>query len=73
MPTLDNFHENHGDPSKWAQLNGEETRCLLGLKSYYVRVVDKSEQEALELAWVDLQTEHKRLLEFLWFQQNKED
>lgn len=67
MPTVDDFTEDHGDPSTWAELDGEETRCLLGLKSYYVRHDDKSEQKALELAWADLQREHKRLLEFPWF------
>jgi hypothetical protein len=67
MPTLDDAPEDHGDPSTWAQLDGEETLHLLGLKSYYVRIMDESEQKAFEHAWADLQTEHKRLLKFPWF------
>lgn len=51
---------DHGDPEKWVDLNDEQTRCFLGLKGYYVRIENKIEEEALELAWADLKKETDR-------------
>lgn len=56
-----------GDPGKWVELNGEETRCLLGLQSYYTRIEDKSAQESLRIAWEDLKREFPRLAPYLWY------
>jgi hypothetical protein len=64
---VDDFRENHGEPSRWVELTNEEARCLLGLKSYWIRLMDKNEQEALEEAWKDLKREHSRLQKFIWF------
>lgn len=64
------------DPSKLVELTGEETRCLLGLKNYYVKSEEKPESEAIKLAWEDLKAERDRktgelafprLQNFTWF------
>lgn len=67
MTTLDDFHQNHGEPESWAELSAEENRCLIGLKKFYTEFDDQSEQDAFAKAWVDLQTEFERLKEFKWF------
>jgi len=66
-PAFDEMPTDKGNPETWADLNGEETRCLLGLQSYYTRIEDKAAQEALELAWVDLKREFQRLQPFPWY------
>lgn len=58
---------DHGDAEKWAELTGEETRCLIGLKNYYTTFMDKPDIEALELAWIDLKHEFERLRPFTWY------
>lgn len=48
---------DHGDEGTWVKLDSEQTRCLLGLKNYYMVCEDKSAETALELAWIDLKKE----------------
>lgn len=66
MPVED-YEDDRGPSSEWAELSGEETRCLLGLKSYYKTFEDCSDEGAMAKAWVDLQKEFERLREFKWF------
>lgn len=58
---------DHGKPEDWATLDTEETRCVLGLKKYYMIFHGNTEEDALELAWTDLKTEFDRLKTFSWF------
>jgi hypothetical protein len=65
---------DRGEPSEWAELNGEETRCLLGLKLYYTTpglYTESGESEigALQMAWEDLKREFPRLEPFKWYKQ----
>ncbi len=67
MSATEDLFPNHGEESEQTELNGEETRCLIGLKSYYITFEERSEQEALEKAWEDLKREFPRLEPFKWY------
>lgn len=76
MPAVEERFPDHGDPSEWVELTGEEARCLLGLKNYYTRLEDKDEATALERAWADVKKEKirgsseltfPRLQNFKWY------
>lgn len=58
---------DHGKPEDWAILNPEETRCILGLKKFYIVFEANSEEVALERAWADLKKEFDRLEIYTWF------
>jgi len=58
----------HSDPDHWAKLNEEQVRCLVGLKAYWVRIMDKDEVQAWGLAWEDLKHEFPELAKYPWFQ-----
>ena len=42
------------------ELTGEEKRCLIGLKNYYVKIEERSESDAADRAWADLKQERDR-------------
>lgn len=67
MATSTIQYPEHGDEKDWVILNEEETRCILGLKKYYMIFHSNSEETALEEAWIDLKREAPRLEKFTWF------
>lgn len=57
---VDMLSPDRGDPSTWVDLNDEQTRCIASLKTYYIKIENKTEDEALVLAWADLKKETDR-------------
>lgn len=61
---------DRGDEKDWADLDSEESRCLVGLIKYWKVIEEKDEQTAAMLAWDDIQREKPRLVNFKWFKGN---
>ena len=57
MSVQDPDYNEHGDPSTWVELTGEQTRCLIGLRNYYSKIEAKPPDVASTLAWQDLKNE----------------
>jgi hypothetical protein len=69
MMATEEAPQNHGASTEWTDLTEEESRCLAGLKKYYILFEEKVEEEALEKAWRDIQREFPRLTKFKWYKQ----
>ena len=56
------------DPQGWIELTEEEKRCLLGLQKYWMIFMEKTETDAMALAWQDLKREFPtRLATATWW------
>jgi hypothetical protein len=69
MSELADAIPDRGQPSEWVTLTTEETRCIEGLKKYYVIHESLPEQEVEMKAWEDLKREFERLKEYKWYKQ----
>lgn len=75
MPSLEDPIEEKGDPSEWVDLTHEQTRCLLGLKKYYITFLsdEYDETSATREAWEDLKREFEELKSHKWFKVSTND
>lgn len=62
---------DRGDPKDWAVLDEEETRKVTMLKKYYKVADARADEDAIQLAWLDIQKEVPRLATFKWFHEVK--